>query len=147
MVSVVIGMKGSGAGLPNACMNEYTKYSESVALGLCIKLDANLCITLSLSSYVSGPGGHVSKYSIQWLAENSYEATKKRVVQPRILWNADIYKKAKIPSAKWDTLMSSDDELKTFLQNYLHYGIAFVDGVPATVEATEEVAQRVSLVR
>lgn len=43
--------------------------------------------------------------------------------------------------------MSSDDELKTFLQNYLHYGIAFVDGVPATVEATEEVVQRVSLVR
>ncbi|XP_075876387.1 trimethyllysine dioxygenase, mitochondrial [Nelusetta ayraudi] len=93
------------------------------------------------------PGGHVSKYSIQWLAENSYEATKKRVVQPRILWNSDIYKKAKIPSAKWDTFMSSDDELKTFLQNYLHYGIAFVDGVPATVEATEEVTQRVSLVR
>lgn len=43
--------------------------------------------------------------------------------------------------------MSSDDELKTFLQNYLHYGIAIVDGVPASVEATEEVVQRVSLVR
>lgn len=89
----------------------------------------------------------MSKYSIQWLAENSYEATKKRVVQPRILWNSDIYKKAKIPSAKWDVFTTSDDKLKTFLQNYLHYGIAIVDGVPATVEATEEVAQRVSLVR
>lgn len=43
--------------------------------------------------------------------------------------------------------MSSDDELKKFLQNYLLYGIAYVDDVPATVEATEEVVQRVSLIR
>lgn len=43
--------------------------------------------------------------------------------------------------------MSSDDELKKFLQNYLLYGIACVDDVPATVEATEEVVQRVSLIR
>ncbi|KAM9348925.1 trimethyllysine dioxygenase, mitochondrial [Symphorus nematophorus] len=93
------------------------------------------------------PGGHVSKYSLSWLAENSYEGKKQSSVQPRVLWNSDIYKKANIPSAKWDTFMSSDDELKKFLQNYVLYGIAFVDGVPATVEATEAVTQRVSLIR
>ncbi|KAI3373516.1 hypothetical protein L3Q82_022108 [Scortum barcoo] len=93
------------------------------------------------------PGGHVSKYSLSWLAENSYEAQKQKTVQPRILWNSDIYNKANIPSAKWDTFMSSDDELKKFLQNYVLYGIAFVDDVPATVEATEAVTQRVSLIR
>ena len=43
--------------------------------------------------------------------------------------------------------MNSDDELKKFLQDYVLYGIAFVDGVPATVEATEAVTQRVSLIR
>lgn len=43
--------------------------------------------------------------------------------------------------------MSCDDELKKFLQNYLLYGIAFVDDVPATVEATKAVSQRVSLIR
>lgn len=100
-----------------------------------------------LCLYVSGPGGHVSKYSIEWLAGNSYEPTKKSTIQPRVLWNSDIYKKANIPSAKWGTFMSSDDELKKFLQNYLLYGIAYVDDVPATVEATEEVVQRVSLIR
>ncbi|XP_075958731.1 trimethyllysine dioxygenase, mitochondrial [Anarhichas minor] len=93
------------------------------------------------------PGGHVSKYSLSWLAENSYEAKKQSTVQPRVLWNSDIYKNANAPSAKWDTFMSSDDEVKKFLQNYLLYGIAFVDDVPATVEATEAVAQRVSLIR
>ncbi|XP_068187428.1 trimethyllysine dioxygenase, mitochondrial-like [Antennarius striatus] len=93
------------------------------------------------------PGGHESKYSLNWLAENSYETKKQNLVQPRILWNADIYKKANIPSAKWDTFMSSDEELKTFLQNYLLYGIAFVDNVPATVKDTEAVVKRVSLIR
>nr|XP_046267316.1 trimethyllysine dioxygenase, mitochondrial isoform X2 [Scatophagus argus] len=93
------------------------------------------------------PGGQVSKYSLSWLAENSYERKKQSSVQPRILWNSDIYKNANVPSAKWDTFMSSDDELKKFLQNYLLYGIAFVEDVPATVEATEAVSQRVSLIR
>ncbi|XP_056254318.1 trimethyllysine dioxygenase, mitochondrial [Seriola aureovittata] len=93
------------------------------------------------------PGGHVSKYSLSWLAENSYEGKQQSTIQPRILWNSDIYQKANVPSAQWDTFMSCDDELKKFLQNYLLYGIAFVDGVPATVEATEAVTQRVSLIR
>lgn len=93
------------------------------------------------------PGGHVSKYSLSWLAENSYEKNKQSTIQPRILWNSDTYKKANIPSAKWKSFMSCDDEVKNFLQNYLLYGIAFVDDVPATVEATEAVTQRVSLIR
>lgn len=89
----------------------------------------------------------MSKYSLRWLIENSYETMKQSAIQPRILWNSDIYTSANIPSAKWDTFMSSDDELKKFLQNYLLYGIAFVDDVPATIEATEAVSQRVSLIR
>ncbi|XP_028278006.1 trimethyllysine dioxygenase, mitochondrial isoform X2 [Parambassis ranga] len=92
-------------------------------------------------------GGHISKYSLSWLAENCYEVKKQSTEQQRILWNSDIYKNANITAAKWDKFMSCDDELKKFLQNYLLYGIAFVDDVPATVEATEAVTQRVSLIR
>ncbi|XP_054899601.1 trimethyllysine dioxygenase, mitochondrial [Poeciliopsis prolifica] len=93
------------------------------------------------------PDGHVSKFSLSWLAENSYEGRKTVMEQPRILWNANIYQNASISAAKWDKFMSCDSELKEFLQNYLWYGIAFVDDVPATVEATEEVTRRVSLIR
>ncbi|TNN86846.1 Trimethyllysine dioxygenase, mitochondrial [Liparis tanakae] len=93
------------------------------------------------------PGGHVTKYSLSWLAENSYEGKKQSTVQPCIPWNSDIYNNANPPSAKWDKFMSSDDEVEKFLHNYLLYGIAFVDDVPATVEATEAVAKRVSLIR
>lgn len=96
---------------------------------------------------LSGPGGHVSKYSLSWLAENSFEKKKQLAEQPRILWNSDVYRNANVPSSKWDKFMSCNDELKKFLQIYLLYGIAFVDDVPATVEATEAVTQRASLIR
>lgn len=109
---------------------------------LCTLFVLNNC-----SVYAEGPSGHVSRYSIKWLTENTFQRVKQRSVQPRILWNTDIYKNANIASAKWDTFMKSDDELKAFLQIYLLYGIAFVDDVPATVEATEDLSQRVSLIR
>lgn len=89
----------------------------------------------------------MSKFSLDWLATNTYEAKKQGVVQPRVLWNADIYERADVPTASWEVFMSCDAELRKFLQSYLLYGIAFVDGVPATVEATEAVSQRVSLIR
>lgn len=94
-----------------------------------------------------GPDGHKSEYSLTWLAENSYEAQKQSIVQPRIVWNADIYNNANLTPAKWDTFMTSDEEFKKFLQNYLLYGIAFVEDVPPTVEATEALGQRVGLLR
>lgn len=94
-----------------------------------------------------GPDGHITRYSLTWLAQNSYEGQKRSAVQPRILWSADIYSSAKVPSASWDKFMSCDEELKNFLNNFLLYGIAFVEGVPPTLEATETATQRVSLIR
>lgn len=94
-----------------------------------------------------GPDGHVTKYNLSWLAQNSYEGQKQSAMQPRIIWNSDIYANAKVSSANWDKFMTCDDELKKFLRNFLLYGIAFVEGVPPTVEATETVTQRVSLIR
>lgn len=93
------------------------------------------------------PDGHLTRYNLSWLAENSYEGKKKSTVQPRVLWNSHIYKNANVPSAKWDSFMRCDHELKKFLQNYLLFGIAFVEDVPATVEATEAVTQRASIIR
>lgn len=68
-------------------------------------------------------------------------------MQPRILWNSEIYSNAKVTSANWEKFMSCDEELKTFLNNFLLYGIAFVEDVPATIDATETVTKRVSVIR
>lgn len=97
--------------------------------------------------FTLGPDGHVTRYNLSWLAQNSYEGQNQSAMQPHIIWNSDIYTSAKVPSANWDKFMSCDDELKKFLGRFLLYGIAFVEGVPPTVEATETLTQRVSLIR
>ncbi|XP_072517812.1 trimethyllysine dioxygenase, mitochondrial [Salminus brasiliensis] len=97
--------------------------------------------------FLTWPDGHVTRYNLTWLVENSYEGQKESAVQPRILWNSEIYTNAKVPSANWEKFMSCDEEQKRFLKNFLMYGIAFVEDVPATLEATETATQRVSLIR
>ncbi|XP_064205678.1 trimethyllysine dioxygenase, mitochondrial isoform X1 [Anguilla rostrata] len=99
------------------------------------------------SLFLTWPDGHVTRYGLAWLMENSYEGQRQRAMQPRILWNSEIYSSAKVPSASWDRFMSCSQELKSFLNSFLLYGIAFVDNVPATLEATELVTQRVSIIR
>ena len=89
----------------------------------------------------------MTSYSLSWLAEHSYQVKTRTVLQNRVLWNRDTYDAAQVPSARWEEFMSSEAELRSFVQNFLLYGIAFVDGVPASVEATEAVSERVSIIR
>ncbi|KAG7265816.1 hypothetical protein CRUP_004270 [Coryphaenoides rupestris] len=93
------------------------------------------------------PDGHVSSYSLSWLANNGHDSRSRAVVQPRVLWNSDVYNAAGVRSADWEQFMSGEDELRRFVHDFLLYGIAFVDGVPATVEATQALAERVSIIR
>ncbi|XP_069505070.1 trimethyllysine dioxygenase, mitochondrial-like [Ambystoma mexicanum] len=99
------------------------------------------------SIYFTWPDGHRTKYALEWLYKNSYEAQQHYPIQRRELWNLEIYNNAKVPSVKLKDFMETDKGLKTFLQNFLLYGIAFVEDVPATMDATEEVARRVSFIR
>ncbi|MBN3303405.1 TMLH protein, partial [Amia calva] len=97
--------------------------------------------------FLTWPDGHVTRYNLAWLAEHSYEGQMRNAVQPRILWNSEIYTDAKVPSVSCENFMSSSEGLKTFMEHFLLYGIAFVEDVPPTLEATETVAQRISLIR
>lgn len=95
----------------------------------------------------AGPDGHITRFNLAWLVKNSYEGQKLSAIQPRILWNSEIYNNAKVSSVSWEKFMSCDEELKTFLNNFLLYGIAFVEDVPPTVDATETVTKRISIIR
>ncbi|XP_061301487.1 trimethyllysine dioxygenase, mitochondrial-like [Pezoporus flaviventris] len=68
-------------------------------------------------------------------------------MHPRILWNAEIYRQAQVPSVDCRSFLDTDEGLKEFLQNFLLYGIAFVENVAPTKEDTEIVAERISLIR
>lgn len=99
------------------------------------------------SLFLTWPDGHITQYKLDWLAQNSYEGQKQSAMHPRSLWNASSYKLSNPTSARFEKFMDCDQELNLFLSNFLLYGIAFVEGVPATVEATEMLTQRVSLIR
>lgn len=96
---------------------------------------------------LKGPDGHVTKYDLDWLVKNSFERQKQKIVQPRILWNSEIYQQAKVPSVDFQSFLETNEGLKNFLQNFLLYGIAFVENVPPTQEHTEKLAKRISLIR
>ncbi|KAM9451698.1 trimethyllysine dioxygenase, mitochondrial [Clarias gariepinus] len=97
--------------------------------------------------FLTWPDGHNTRYNLDWLAKTSYEGQTLSAIQPRVLWNSEIYGSAKVPSVSWENFMSSDEEVKMFLNNFLLYGIAFVEDVPATIDATETVTKRVSIIR
>ncbi|KAM9668369.1 trimethyllysine dioxygenase, mitochondrial isoform 2-T2 [Dama dama] len=96
--------------------------------------------------FFTWPDGHVTRYDLDWLVKNSYEGQKQKVIQPRILWNAEIYQQAQVPAVDFQTFLETKEGLKNFLQNFLLYGIAFVENVPPTQEHTEKLAKRISLI-
>ncbi|KAI1234642.1 hypothetical protein IHE44_0003014 [Lamprotornis superbus] len=96
--------------------------------------------------FLTWPDGHVTRYGLEWLARNSYEGQQQQVMHPRILWNADIYQQAQVPSIDCQHFLQTHEGLKEFLQNFLLYGIAFVENVPPTKEDTEILAKRISII-
>ncbi|NXM52708.1 TMLH protein, partial [Illadopsis cleaveri] len=96
--------------------------------------------------FLTWPDGHVTRYGLEWLAKNSYEGQKQQVMHPRILWNAEIYRQAQVPSIDCRSFLETDEGLKEFLQNFLLYGIAFVENVTPTKEDTKILAERVSII-
>ncbi|KAK0142533.1 Trimethyllysine dioxygenase, mitochondrial [Merluccius polli] len=109
--------------------------------------DGRLVVSPPHRLHPPGPDGHVTSYSLSWLADHSHESRRRTVVQPRVLWTSDVYNAAQVQSGNWEQFMSCEEELRRVMRNYLLYGIAFVDGVPATVAATQAVSERVSLIR
>ncbi|XP_068105643.1 trimethyllysine dioxygenase, mitochondrial [Hyperolius riggenbachi] len=97
--------------------------------------------------YLTWPDGHKTRYGLQWLTQNCYEGQTQQLVQPRILWNAKTYSEANLKSVSYSDFLETDEGLRHFLGNFLLYGIAFVEDVPATQEDTEKVAHRISHIR
>ncbi|XP_009705078.1 PREDICTED: trimethyllysine dioxygenase, mitochondrial [Cariama cristata] len=126
----------------NAKTNQRSLDTASVDLG--IKPKAVLSTTMLFRTW---PDGHVTRYGLEWLVKNSYEGQKQQVMHPRILWNAEIYRQAQVPSVDCRSFLETDEGLKEFLQNFLLYGIAFVENVTPTKEDTEILAERISLIR
>lgn len=88
-------------------------------------------------------GDHVSRFDAGFLAAQ----TGAPALQPkRVLWDqAQIL--SETPKVAHEALMASDAGLKEYLEKIELYGFCFVEGTPATPEATKAVAERVSYIR
>ncbi|KAM7225347.1 hypothetical protein CapIbe_023324 [Capra ibex] len=130
-----------------SCYNSKThqRSLDTASVDLCIQPKTIHLDETTL--FFTWPDGHVTRYDLDWLVKNSYEGQKQKVIQPRILWNAEIYQQAQVPAVDFQTFLETKEGLKNFLQNFLLYGIAFVENVPPTQKHTEKVAERISLIR
>uniref|UniRef100_A0A3Q1LXT5 Trimethyllysine dioxygenase, mitochondrial n=2 Tax=Bovinae TaxID=27592 RepID=A0A3Q1LXT5_BOVIN len=129
-----------------SCYNSKThqRSLDTASVDLCIQPQTIHLDETTL--FFTWPDGHVTRYDLDWLMKNSYEGQKQKVIQPRILWNAEIYQQAQVPAVDFQTFLETKEGLKNFLQNFLLYGIAFVENVPPTQKHTEKLAERISLI-
>jgi len=82
------------------------------------------------------------------LQMNSYDPPVKRNDPSRehILWGSKIDKAP--PTVTYEEAMAQDDRgLFKWLSNVDRFGFCFVSGVPATLEATEELSKRIAFIR
>jgi len=97
-------------------------------------------------------GIHVSRFEDSWLRATTELAAQ--ATESRTLWNdarlAQVQGGA-APQVEYAALMGSgaagDRVLKTWLEQIERFGFAFVEGVPATPEATQAVAKRAAYIR
>ena len=97
--------------------------------------------------------GHQSEYSLQWLWENSYVGSRHRQLRQDRLWQRCLWD-ARSPLAPEDltsvpreALMGGENGVRRLLKGFLTHGVALVSGVTPTVEATQEVVERVGVVQ
>ncbi|KAJ3149566.1 hypothetical protein HDU89_003619 [Geranomyces variabilis] len=93
---------------------------------------------------------HQSTVDLDWLRTNSYApklpaGPAAAATRPKRLWDASIADK--LPVVQYADVMNSEEGLRAWLADIDVYGIGFVDGVPATPKATEELGRRVSFIR
>ena len=97
---------------------------------------------------VAGGAPHVSAFDGAWLREAA--VVPGAVTPDRVLWD-EARIAAEIPHVAYEALMApgaaGDRVLKDWLERIERFGFAFVEGVPATPEATQAVAKRAAYIR
>ncbi|KAF8072187.1 mitochondrial protein [Lyophyllum atratum] len=91
---------------------------------------------------------HVSLYPWSWLQRHSYDPVlhKPDADNAKILWGKKIEQSP--PSVTYEEAMGEDDSgLFQWLTNIDKFGFSFVQGVPATPEATEKLVERIGFIR
>lgn len=118
----------------------------------------DIAVTLTPDTAVSGysldgdrlgvtwSDGHRSVYSAAWLRANTYEGRRASPCNPeqgRLLWNASIVDQLERQlEPVLHERLHEEETVRRVFQNLFRYGFVKVERVPATVEATQGVIER-----
>jgi len=87
---------------------------------------------------------HVSRFDASYLADLRLAPDVLPI--KRETWDRDSMAGG-APSVGYEGFLKNDAVLKDYLEKVESYGFAFIEGVPGTPEATQEVAKRISYIR
>ena len=93
---------------------------------------------------ISWSDGHASDFTATALAESLQPVGI--LASDITTWN-DAEIAADFPQVPYDALMADDAALETYLEKIERFGFCFVEETPATPEATQAVAKRISYIR
>ncbi|XP_070537715.1 trimethyllysine dioxygenase, mitochondrial-like isoform X2 [Ptychodera flava] len=94
------------------------------------------------------PDGHQSTYSFDWMVNNICTGTNLSDLSKMLrLWDAKRLEDSPPVTVSFGKYISGDEHLKMVLQNLAEYGFAIVTDTPATIEHTQKVAERISIIR
>jgi trimethyllysine dioxygenase len=94
--------------------------------------------------HLTWPDGHVSAFAAEELAESLKPVGL--LTSDVETWN-DAEISADFPQVGYDALMADDAVLEAYLEKIERHGFCFVEGTPATPDATKAVATRVTYIR
>jgi trimethyllysine dioxygenase len=111
--------------------------------------------------FASSQGDHPFAHDTEWLRGLSFQP----VARHRILWGSSIASSTELPRVEYDQVMQDDRGVYEWLTRIVRhllsqsidglitiasqdrFGFSFVEGVPATPEATEELTRRIAFIK
>ncbi|KAJ5083699.1 Trimethyllysine dioxygenase [Penicillium angulare] len=96
--------------------------------------------------------GHESSYSWDWLTAHHFQSAdlkyRRPVKAPLVRGLSKPYKKNEpYPEVNYEEVMSKDSAVLDWLWKIYNSGFCFIDGVPATPEATKSLIERIAFIR
>ncbi|PSN42314.1 hypothetical protein C0J52_18217 [Blattella germanica] len=91
--------------------------------------------------------GHVSRYLLHWLWDNTYNQYVAARTHDYQLWSKESKEIKKIAQEDVDHFMATEKGLFDVVKSLVDFGVGFVTNVPATVNATEMVVKRIAHVQ
>jgi len=86
--------------------------------------------------------GHQYTYQLAWILENIYEGYQRKPKFLKKSWTGDL-KPEEFPRLLFSNNVNAEQFAREALQSLLVYGFCLIDGVPPTLEGTEQVTRMI----